>query len=393
MKAILLATAAAALAGSAAYAEDWSVSPWTAEFDNLTVSAGGLAYGALFTPDVPKAAGANQRWATGAADLNLKLQRDYDSGLSLSLKSSFEVLRDRLSYDNYGGALVQKVYSVAQTGLGSIEVGMTDGAGYALAVTGPVVDDITTIDNPNETYFIDPSTGRSFQEVFGLSTSVNSSSNYAKISYYTPRLFGVQVGVSYTPGENREVIPFLNNGPHAANRQKNIWETAVSYSQTFESFSLGFSGAAAFGHGDGKAPSAAGLTDWGVGAEIDVPISEEWKFAFGGGYHHNNTFALDVYSVSTSAGTESAHLSSTLAWNDWTFGGEYGRGTANAGSGGAVIGVKAYEIALGYQINTNLQATVGWQELDYDQKGGGVFYNGAPKIDMNAAFLHLKFKV
>ena len=392
MKAILLATAAAVLTGSA-LADDGTVSPWTAEFDNITVSAGGLAYGALFAPDAPKTAGASQRWATGAADLNLKLQRDYDSGLSLSLKSSFEVLRDRLSYDNYGGALVQKVYGVAQTGLGSVEIGMTDGAGYALAVTGPVVDDITTIDNPNETYFIDPSTGRSFQEVFGLSTSVNSSLNYAKISYYTPRLFGVQVGVSYTPGENREVIPFLNNGPHAANRQKSIWETAVSYSQAFEDFSLGFSGAAAFGHGDGKGPSDAGLTDWSVGTEIDIPIGEEWKFAIGGGYHHNNTFALDVYSVTTSAGTESAHLSSTLAWNDWTFGGEYGRGTANAGGGGAVIGVKAYEVSLGYQINTNLQATVGWQELDYDQKGGGVFYNGAPKIDMNAAFLHLKFKV
>jgi hypothetical protein len=40
-----------------------------------------------------------------------------------------------------------------------------------------------------------------------------------------------------------------------------------------------------------------------------------------------------------------------------------------------------------------MQATVGWQELDYDQKGGGLFYNGAPQIDMNAAFLHLKFKV
>jgi len=55
MKALLLATAAM-LAGSAAHAEDWSVSPWTAEFDNVTVSAGGLAYGAqtnTFNSDKP----------------------------------------------------------------------------------------------------------------------------------------------------------------------------------------------------------------------------------------------------------------------------------------------------------------------------------------------------
>ena len=388
MKALLLATAAV-LAGSAAYADD--ISPWTANFDNLSVSAGGSAYGALFTRDTP--ATTSQRWATGAADLNLKIQRDYDSGLALSLKSSFEVLRDRLSYDNYGGKLVQKVYGVAQTGLGNVEIGMTDGAGYVLAVIGPTVDDVTSIDNPNETYFIDPTTGRSFQEIFGLSTAVNASSNYAKISYYTPRLFGVQIGVSYTPGENREVVPFLNNGPHAANRQKNIWETAVSYSQDFEDFALGFYGAASFGHGDGKGPSDAGLTDWGIGSELDVPVTDEIKFAIGGGYRHNNSFAFDLYSVSTGAGTESAHLSTAITWNAWTLGGEYGRGTADAGNGGAVIGTKAYEVALSRSITGNISATVGWQQLDYDQKGGGVFYNGAPAISMSALFLNLKLKV
>lgn len=398
MKALLLATAAAVLAGPAltgaarADAADYAVSPWTANFDNLTLTAGGLAYGALFAADAPKGTGPGQRWATGAADLRLSLQRDYDSGLSLALKTSFEVGRDRLSYDNYGGNLVQHVYGVAQTGLGNIEIGMTDGAGYVLSVTGPVVDDIVSLDNPNETYFIDPSTGRAFQEVFGLSTAVNASSNYAKISYYTPRLFGLQIGVSYTPGENREVIPFLNNGPHAANRQKSIWETAVSYSGQFEDFSVGFYGAAAFAHGDGKTPDAAGLTEWTLGTEIDVPIGEEAKFAFGGSYHHSNAFALDIYSVTTGAETETAHLSALFSWNDWSLGGEYGRGTTDAGTGGSVIGQKAYQVALGYQINTNLQATVGWQQLDYDQKGG-VFYNGAPTIAMNAAFLHLKFKV
>ncbi len=227
MKAYLFASAAALLVVPAS-AADWTVNPWTAEFDSVSVTVGGTAYGALFA--APKAPGSSQHWATGAADLNLKLERDYDSGLSLALKSSFEVARDRLSYDNYGGNLVQKVYGVAQTGLGRVEIGMTDGAAYVLSVTGPVVDGVTSFDNTNETYFLDPTTGQAFVKQFGLNSAVESSLNYAKISYYTPRLFGIQLGVSYTPSEGREVIPFLNNGPHHANRQKSIWETAATYS-------------------------------------------------------------------------------------------------------------------------------------------------------------------
>ena len=68
---------------------------------------------------------------TGAASVNARLQRDYDSGLSLALKGTFEIYHDHLSGDNYGSDFVQKVYGTVQTGLGHIDVGMTDGAAYA----------------------------------------------------------------------------------------------------------------------------------------------------------------------------------------------------------------------------------------------------------------------
>jgi len=373
-----------------------AVTPLTVDFDPVTVSVGGTAYGALFSPDLPSAKAipnaADQRWATGAADLSLKISRDYDSGLSLSLKSSFEVLRDRLSYDNYGGALVQKVYGVAQTGLGSFEAGMTDGAVYALSITGPVVDDVTSIENPNATFFINPATGRSFDELFNFSSAVESSLNYAKLSYYTPRILGIELGVSYTPAENREVIPFLNNGPHAENRQKSIWEFAASYSETFDALSLGFYGGAAFAHGDGKLAGDASLTDWSVGSEADYQINDDWKWAIGGGYRHANTFAFDIYDARTTGGTESAHLSSTLTYGNWSFGGEYGRGTADGGAAGPVIGLKGYQLQLGYSFDTNWQVTTGWQALIYD-RNTGAFYDGSRRIEMSAAYVHLKFKV
>ena len=371
---------------------DWSLNPWTTNWDSMSLTVGGEASGALFGANMPKATGFDQSWASGMADVSAKLERDYDSGMSLSLNTSFEVARDKLSHDNYGGNFVQKVYGVVQTGLGKVEVGMTDGAAYALSVTGPVVDGITSMDNANTTFFRDPSTGRDFTEVFALNSAVESSLNYAKISYYTPRLFGIQLAVSYTPSEGRDVVPFLNNGPDTNNRQKSIWEAAASYSDYFGPVAVGFYGGISVGHGDRKTPGHAGLTDWGVGSEIDYSLNDDVKLAIGGAYRHANTYAFDIYDALSNGGTESSHLSATVTDGPWIVGGEYGSGTADGGTLAPTIGVHGYQASVGYVFNTNLQTTLGWQELRYG-RDAGLFYNGAPRISMDAVFFHVKLHV
>jgi len=391
MKAHLLASAAVLLVVPAS-ASDWTIDPWTGDLDSYTITVGGEAHGTLFSSDLPKVTDFDRHWASGLADLSLKIERDYDSGMTVALKSTFEVARDKLSYDNYGGNLVQKVYGVLDSGLGTVEIGMTDGAAYKLAVTGPVVDDATSIDNANATFFLDPITGRDFTRVFALNSYVESSLNYAKFSYFTKRLFGIEIAVSYTPSEGREVIPFLNNGPNAANRQKSVWETVASYSSTFGRTSIGVYAAASFGHGTRKTPGHAGLTEWGMGTEIDYDLNDDMKLAFGGAWRHTNTYAFDIYDARTAGGSDSAHLSSTLTWGPWILGGEYGRGTAGGDGFAPTIGVKGWQGSVGYVFNANWQLTAGWQELRYD-RSAGVFYNGGPRIEMSAAFLHLRLHV
>jgi hypothetical protein len=381
-----------AIPAQAAGLGDWNINPWTADFSNLSLTVGGEAHGTLFATHMPKAAGFDQNWASGLADVSATLQRDYDSGLTLSLKTSFEVARDKLSYDNYGGRFVQKVYGVAQTGLGRVELGMTDGAAYALAITGPVVDGATSMDNANATFFRDPATGRDFTRIFALNSAVESSLNYAKISYYTPRLFGVQLAASYTPSEGREVIPFLNNGPDVLNRQKSIWEAAASYSDYFGPVSVGFYGGFSLAHADNKTPGHEGLTEWGVGSEIDYALNDDLKLAVGGAYRHANTYAFDINDALSSGGTESSHLSATLSDGPWIVGGEYGNGTADGAATAPTIGVRGYQASVGYVFNANLQATVGWQQLRYS-RDVGAFYNGAARIVMDAAFFHLRLHV
>ncbi|MGZ6007985.1 MAG: hypothetical protein ACXWLO_01730 [Rhizomicrobium sp.] len=377
----------ASLPARAAGWDDWSLSPLTGDLGDLTYSVGGQAYGSVFAADQPSAPGLDKSGATGAASINARLQRDYDSGLSLSLKGTFEIYHDKLSGDNYGSDFVQKAYGSAQTGLGRIDVGMADGAAYALSITGPTVNGEVTIDNSNATFFRDPSTGQAFPNVFALNSAVESSLNYAKVSYYTPRLFGVQIAASFTPSEGKDVIPFLNSGPHAPNRQTDMWEAAINYSDNFGPVTLGVYGGIILGHDDAKTFGHKGLTDWGVGSQLDWDVTDDMKWSFGGAYRKADTYAFDINNAFSSGNTQSLHLSSTVTYASWSVGTEFGNGRTDGFLGAPTLGTHALLVDAAYAVNTNLQLTAGWEKLNYSRTSG-TFYNGAPTIGMDAVFLH-----
>jgi len=388
MRFSLLAGSAVALAlavpAHAAW-DDWSLSPLTGSLGDMNYTVGGQVYGSVFDADQPGAFSKTN--VTGAASLTTSLQRDYDSGLSLAVKGQFEIYHDRLSGDNYGSNFLAKLYGTAQTGLGRVDVGMADGAAYALAITGPTVDPEVTIDNPNATFFRDPSTGQAFIHAFALNSAVESSLNYAKVSYYTPRLFGVQIAVSFTPSEGKDILPFVNNGPNVVNRQKSMWEGAINYSDNFGPVTLGVYAGITVAHGDRKTPGHAGLTDWAIGSEADWDIDDDTKLSVGGAFRQANTYTFDINDALTAGSTQSLHLSAVVTRGSWSFGGEFGNGGADGSLGLPTIGLHAYVVDAAYAVNSNLQISGGWQKLNY-ARDTGTFYNGGPRIAMDAVFLH-----
>jgi hypothetical protein len=388
--ALVLGVALALAGGSAKAAwDDWSLEPLTGSMGDLEYTVGGQAYGTVFDADQPHPRDFPELSGTGAATLNTRLERNYDSGLSLAVKGQFQLFHDRLSADNYGGKFLAKLYGTVQTGLGRVEVGMADGAAYALSVTGPVANPEVTIDNPNATFFRDPVTHGAFQSIFTLNSAVESSLNYAKISYFSPRLFGLQLGLTFTPSEGKDVVPFLHNGPDIDNRQKSLWEGAVNYSDSFGPITLSAYGGFTFGHGDRKTPGHAGLTEWGLGTEADWSIDDDTKLAVGGGYRNAHTYAFDINNALLGHDTQSMHLSTVLSRGSWSLGGEIGNGTTDASHALALpaLNVHGYLVNAAYAVNTNLQLSGGWQKLNYG-RSDGAFYNGAPRIEMDAVFLH-----
>src|SRR5581483_6495220 len=128
----LLALAAPVL--TPAWAQTLAPPSWPVGDAELRLS--GDASGALFGPDQPGWSGAQ---ASGVLRAMPQLRRDYDSGLALSLNGTFTAA-DPLSRGRYDGDVIERLSAAARTGLGTLEIGLTDGAGYGLAVTGPKVD-------------------------------------------------------------------------------------------------------------------------------------------------------------------------------------------------------------------------------------------------------------
>ncbi len=304
----------------------------------------------------------------------------------LGVRADFLLYRDRLSADNYDSDTVQRLYLFLQTGFGRVEIGQQDGAAYTLGLTGPIVDGQVTLENRNISLFRDPTTGDDFGALFRQTTTVQNSSNYAKINYVSPRLFGVQVGASYTPQTVRTPLPFTGNARDDANQQHQIWELAASYTGYFSGFAVGVTSGLAHGRLKNRTVDGDDLLDWAVGTQIAYNV-DDTKISFGGAYRGSNAYLLDINEVRGDSRARLVQLSATLEKPVWLAGVEFTNGDIE---GPVDFTITGFQVSAGYKINANMQATVGWQHYDYSRNAGN-FYNGLPEIGMNAAFLSLGY--
>ncbi|HTO40412.1 MAG TPA: porin [Rhizomicrobium sp.] len=375
----------ALLTGGPLRAADWTVEPLSTEIGPLTATLGGTADGAVFLAD-GRAGGAS----AGLLRLTPNISRSYDTGMVLALEASILAAHDALALNRSGNKVFEQVFGSLQFGLGRFEIGQTDGAAYRLAVNGPAIDPALSLADPQMTFFRDPQTGRAFAGIFAPRVQAGASSTFAKLTYYTPKIFGVQIGLSYTPSEGRNVLPFVSAGPNVDDRQNRMWEMAARYDDQFGPFTTRISGGVIMGHNERRTPGHEGLTDWAFGAEVDYPLTDEVTLTAGGAYRRSNAYVFEVNDVQAFDNTGALHLSTALSWNAWRAGFEFSDGTARA-LDAPTLTARALQAMLGYTINSNLQVTGGWQRFNY-KRDVGTFYTGGSRIGMDAGFVHLRFK-
>jgi hypothetical protein len=381
-----------ATAQDSSFADALALDPPQWEFGNTEIQLGGFAAGAPFTASEqggPAYPGGDDRVsASGLVTGNIRLRKTLDNGMVLGVRSDFLLYRDAQSGDNYGNDTVQKLYAFAQTGFGRVEVGEQDGAVSTIALTGPIVSRPVNLANRSISLFRDPTTGDDFARFVPSAINLYSTSNYAKINYVSPRLFGVQVGASFTPETVRSPLPFTGNPSDGFDQQQNIWELAAGYTGYFSDVAVGLSAGIAHGDVRHRTPGFDDLTDWSIGTQIAYTLSDV-KLSAGAGYRETNAYLLNVQQVLKNGATRLLHFSLMAEMGSWLAGFEYSRGNSD---GPVDYRIDGYQIAAGYKLNTNLQITAGWQWYDY-RRDTGAFYNGLAKIDMNAGFLTLGYEL
>jgi hypothetical protein len=318
-----------------------------------------------------------------------ELRRDYDSGLSLALAGTFSAA-DPLSRGRYDGDAIERLAGEAHTGLGTLAVGITDGAGYALAVTGPRVDAGVSLDDARTSFFRDPGTHRAISDMFALRTEVGASSNYAKFVYTSPELFGAQIALSFTPTEGKQ-LPFMQAGPQVPGRQADFWEAALRYSDDVGPVTLSAYAAVAEGRAEHKPPGQEGVSDLGTGLSASYPVNDDVTVSLGGSFRQSNAYAFDINQAYQAATTRAQHVSAAVSDGDWTAGIEYGNGVASAAAGMPRLGLNGTQASLGYRISSSIDVSGGWQRQDYS-RDSGVFFNGLPVLKMDAVYFHLNVK-
>ncbi|MBV1933189.1 MAG: porin, partial [Parvibaculaceae bacterium] len=132
-------------------------------------------------------------------------------------------------------ATFQEAFAYLEGGFGRVEIGGTDGAAFKMHYTSPWFVPGNGVDSPN---------------IFnsnGISSTAASPSTYAlstedapKISYFTPRLSGFQLGASYTP-DAAVHDPFSNGfGVSPTNNAlEEVFEIAGNYAGEIGSVELG----------------------------------------------------------------------------------------------------------------------------------------------------------
>ena len=188
------------------------------------------------------------------------------------------------------GDQIDEHFVYFEGGFGRVQLGAADSAAYLMHYSAPTAIAGHGVDSPNFFHASQPGTN----VLASNYTFLNTTGDANKLTYFTPRFSGFQLGLSYTPslaggtgGSSNSYgnLPNNNGGvdPADPSRQEKIVEIGANYVNSFGGVDV----AIAVGYLTGQQEAdRAGSDDqeaFTVGAQLGYA-----GFSFGGGYQKNN---------------------------------------------------------------------------------------------------------
>lgn len=320
MKKILLGTTALVSAGLVA-------GPALAG-DPLSVSVSGSVVTGFYVVDADTAAGGTNyqdtKVALVARNIDIIAEGTLDNGMTAGVDAKLMLGSDWNSNATASGATFRQLFAYLEGGFGRFEIGGVDGAAYKMHYTSPWFVPGNGVDSPNIYNGVTASTGASAST--RLSTFSLMATDANKVSYFTPRFAGFQLGASYTPDVSQSltgprasglgVLPKLSTGTGAIT---DVFEIAANYAGNIGGLDVGVDGFYVDGDSD---LSNSDPQEYGFGASLGY-----MGFTLGGAWYQNNDITGPTY-----PGTAPATLGTTnTELETWTVGLSYGTGPWTVG--------------------------------------------------------------
>jgi predicted porin len=260
-------------------------------------------------------AGANRRnfMITREAEVSFSGSTKLDNGVSVGVDVQLEA--------ETCGDQVDESYIWFKGSFGQVVIGAENGAGNK-SFRGSSVPMAGFVSTWTSNYRLYGTVGNAAAQPFRADISGDSE----KITYWSPKMGGFQVGASYTwdTGEIASSYGGQEND-NTAGTQSDIWELGATYSGNTgkDGVSYNISGAYIKGQNEAKTAATDDQKVWALGADVTVA---GWTIAGGYGKNNQGTSAASTDLTDWNLGVKSS-------MGPWSYGISYSHFEAEAGSG------------------------------------------------------------
>jgi len=385
MKKILLGTTALVTAGLLA-------GPALAS-DPLKVTVGGNVVTGFYFVDADNVNGfkaQDTKVALVARNIDIKAEGTLDNGLVAGVDAKLQLGSDwNANNVQNGSANFRQLFAYLEGGFGKFEIGGTDGAAYKMHYTSPWFVPGNGVDSPNIYNGVSDKWGSASSPEVRLSTFSLMATDSNKISYFTPRLAGFQLGLSYTPdaqnhGPSENGLTLASKDYSYGNRWysnniNQVFEIALNYAGTFGGVDVGVDGF--YTGGNAMDNVNADPEEYGFGANLGYA-----GFTLGGAWYQSNDldYKYNVSNARKDFGAEVWTIGLKYATGPWTVGAAYLDGQDHS-SASRRDGRESQTVQLGGGYNLGSGVDIG---LDL-QWASNTHNNNAPTYDTKSGGLVL----
>lgn len=276
---------------------------------------------------------------------------------------------------------LEKAYVWAESGLGRIELGAQDGAAKQAQAAPPSITKSMRIDNPLMMPVVDGAGAYYRPAGLMLRSDSYASDQSLKVVYRSPRLFGLQLSLSYTPEFSANLERFVKTAATDFDQQSDIFEAGLNYDTNLDDVRVRASLTYLTARNEAESDTTSTATSpWTSGDLSEWSAALNFKvqgLSVGGAYRHSNARGgfIDHAPVVLTGGASDTDIWSFGAlyeWESWKVGANYVRGTTNVAVAdllGGFVGEQkgdGWQIGAAYAFTPDIQVSAGWQSYDFD---------------------------